>query len=229
MIATPRCFSRPLRRICTSSCTSSCTLPCTFRRLIALSLACSTLVVSATVSAQSAAPGSTPASAPAASGEALVTKRLATLREEPSDTSRSLQTLPLRSPLTRLGDKQGPWIKVRLDDASQGWVHMFDVTLPEPVSAAGSTSAGVLRSVTSFFNRGNAASRSGNVATSTVGIRGLTAQDIANATPNPQALQQAESFRLDAGQASQFASAARLNRQSVAALPLLAPPAESKP
>ena len=106
---------------------------------------------------------------------------------------------------------------------------MFDVTVPESASGTGgSAGAGVLRSVTSFFNRGSAPSRNTNAATSTVGIRGLTAQDLASATPNPQALQQAESFRADAGQASQFANAASLTRQSVTALPLPLP-LESRP
>jgi hypothetical protein len=161
-------------------------------------------------------------------GEALVTKRQSSLRQEPSESSRSLQTLPLQTQLTRLGDKQGAWIKVSLVDSSQGWVHMFDVTTPAAASSVGSTGAGVLRSVTSFLNRGSAQPRN-NVSTATVGIRGLNAQDIANATPNTQALQRAESFQLGADQANRFASAASLSRQSVADLPVPTTNTEAKP
>ena len=196
------------------------------RSIFALSLAVTALLGNSAANAQGVAP---PATIGATSADTLVTKRVALLREEPSESSRSLQTLPLRSPVLRLGDKQGPWIKVRLDDASQGWVHMFDVTLPESASNAGSTGTGILRSVTGFFNRGSTQSRNSNVATSTIGIRGLTAQDIASATPNPQALQQAESFRLDAGQANQFASSARLSRKFVNALPTPATTSDDKP
>ena len=192
-------------------------------RLAMLTLAAWTALVSANVSAQAQMPAPNTSAAPA-TGEPLVTKRVAALRDEPNDNARSLRALPLQSQLIRLGDKQGPWMKVRTDDGTLGWVHMFDVTLATTASSTGSAGAGVLRSVTSFFNRGSAVPRNSNVATSTVGIRGLNAQDIANATPNPQALQQAESFRLDAAQAGQFASVARLSRQSVAALPQVAAP-----
>jgi hypothetical protein len=161
-------------------------------------------------------------------GEVLVTKRPASLRQEPGDGARSLQTLPLQTQLTRLGDKQGAWIKVSLVDSSQGWVHMFDVTTPGAASSVGSTGAGVLRSVTSFLNRGSAQPRN-NVSTTTAGIRGLNAQDIASATPNPQALQRAESFQLGADQANRFASAASLSRQSVADLPVPTTNTEAKP
>ena len=197
----------------------------TVHRLVTLGLSAALLAVSTTGLAQAPAPAASPnaGTAPAA-GEPLVTKRVASLRDEPNDNARSLRALPVQSQLMRLGDKQGPWMKVRTDDGAQGWVHMFDVTLAATASSTGSAGAGVLRSVTSFFNRGSAVPRNSNVATSTVGIRGLNAQDIANATPNPQALQQAESFRLDAAQAGQFASVARLSRQSVAALPQVAAP-----
>ena len=56
-------------------------------------------------------------------------------------------------------------------------------------------------------------------ATATVGIRGLSAEDIANAQPNPAAVTQAEKMRLSADQARQFASTAPLKPRSVEALP----------
>lgn len=197
-----------------------------FKSLAVLSMAAATLLAGTVANAQ--VPAAPPAVA-TSGGETLVTKRPASLREEPFESSRILQTLALQSQLTRIGDKQGAWIKVRLNDASQGWVHMFDVT-SSTTATSGSTGAGMLRSVTSFLNRGSTPARNSNVATSTVGIRGLNAQDIANATPNTQALQQAESFRVDAGEAGRFASAASLMRQSVSALPQPEPSlAESKP
>ena len=56
-------------------------------------------------------------------------------------------------------------------------------------------------------------------ATSTVGIRGLGAEDIANAQPNPTAVRDAEKLRVSAEQAQRFASASALRTQRVEPLP----------
>ena len=55
-------------------------------------------------------------------------------------------------------------------------------------------------------------------ATSTVGIRGLGAEDIANAQPNPAAVGRAEGLRVNADQARQFASSVSLQAREVPAL-----------
>ena len=57
-----------------------------------------------------------------------------------------------------------------------------------------------------------------------MGIRGLGAEDIANAQPNPAAVGRAEALRLDAGQARQFAMQASLSPQNVEPLPVPAKP-----
>ena len=73
-----------------------------------------------------------------------------------------------------------------------------------------------------FFNKGSA--QGGTVtATSTLGIRGLGAQDLARSQPNLGAVDQADALRLDGDQARQFASSAALSRRQVDALPEPAP------
>jgi hypothetical protein len=77
---------------------------------------------------------------------------------------------------------------------------------------------GALRGITSLFNRGNATSPT-TLPTSTIGIRGLGAEDIANAQPNPAAVGQMEALRLDAAQARSFAADASLSAIAVDPLP----------
>jgi hypothetical protein len=156
-------------------------------------------------------------------GEAALIKREAQLRDAPGDASRSLAPLPVQTPVTRLGDRQGAWIKVRTADGATGWVHMFDITSASAQS--GGSGAGALRSLSSFFNKGSAQAPGSTVATSTVGIRGLGAEDLANALPNLAAVAQADGNRVNAAQARQFAGSASLNSRQVEPLPVPAAPA----
>lgn len=149
-----------------------------------------------------------------AAGESVIIKRAAQLRETPGDASRSLATLTVQTSLTRLGDRQGAWIKVRMADGTNGWVHMFDITSPA-ASTQGSAGTGALRSLSSFFDR----SGGSTVSTATVGIRGLGAEDLANAQPNLAALAQADEARVDAVQARQFANVSALAFRQVEPLP----------
>ena len=104
---------------------------------------------------------------------------------------------------------------MRTAQGATGWVHMFDVGAQAGTAAAGSnTATSGLRSLGGLFGGG-----SSTTATATVGIRGLSAEDIANAQPNPAAVQQAEKLRVSADQAQRFASAAALRKQNVEPLP----------
>ena len=156
-------------------------------------------------------------------GEAVLVKREAQLRDAPGDSARSLAPLPVQTSVTRLGERQGAWIKVRTADGTSGWVHMFDVTSASAPS--GGAAGGALRSLSSFFNKGSAQAPSSNVSTSTVGIRGLGAEDLANAQPNMAAVAQADANRVNAAQARQFAGGASLSSRQVEPLPVPAPPA----
>lgn len=156
------------------------------------------------------------------SNDVVLVKRSAELREAPGDAARSLLPLPLQTPLTRLPARQGAWIQVRMANGTTGWVHMFDVGTSGAPSTASNAATGALRGISNFFNRGSAQANTTS-ATSTVGIRGLGAEDIANAQPNLAALSQVDSMRQDATQARRFATDAALQARAVEPLP--APPA----
>lgn len=186
---------------------------------------CVALVLGNTAFAQSTTPDQPP-------GEAMLIKRPAQLREVPGESSRSLQALPLQTSVTRLGERQGPWIKARTSDGSTGWVHMFDVTSSSggtPTNPVASAGAGALRGITNFFNRGSAQQPGSQVATSTLGIRGLGVENLANAQPDVAAVAQADALRINAAQARQFAATVALASRPVDALPAVAaPPASAR-
>ena len=156
--------------------------------------------------------------APAQAQDGAVIKRATELREAPAETSASLGALAADSTVARTGERKGSWVKVRTPQGAACWVHMFDVGAQAGAASAGSGNAATsgLRSLGGLFGGG---SNSTTTATATVGIRGLSAEDLANAQPNPGAVQQAEKLRLSAEQARQFAGSAALHAQRVDPLP----------
>ncbi len=155
--------------------------------------------------------------------DTVTIKRPAELREAPGENARSLGALPVQTPVTRLTARQGPWIEVRTAQGATGWIHMFDVGTALPAQG-GNTATGALRGLTGFFGKGSSQAPAATSGTSTIGIRGLGAEDIANAQPNLAAVAQVESMRLDTQQARNFSVDAALTAQTVAALPVPAPP-----
>lgn len=159
-------------------------------------------------------------------GEPVIVKRPAELREAPAAGAKSLAPLAVQTPLTRMPERNGPWVAVRTAQGQAGWVHMFDVGVAGGAAAGSNAATGALRSITGFFNRSNAPQQ--QLATSTVGIRGLGATDLNNSQPNLTAVGLAEGLRVDANQARQFASGAQLQSYSVDPLPVPAPPAAAR-
>lgn len=161
-------------------------------------------------------------------GEPAMLKRPAELRDAPGETGRALAALPAQEPVTRLGPRQGPWIQVQTGAGVAGWVHMFDVGPAAAgagaAPASGNALGGGLRGITSLFRGSSPAPR---VATSTIGIRGLEAEDLARAQPDLNAVGRMERLRQDENGARQFAAEAALAAATVPAL--LAPPRGSAP
>lgn len=155
--------------------------------------------------------GATPAQ------EAAVIKRATQLRDSPADNGASLAPLEANTVVTRSSERKGPWTKVSTPQGATGWVHMFDLG-PQSGAAAASnnTATGGLRGLGGLFGGNSGANTT--TATSTVGIRGLDAEDIAKAQPNPAAVGKVEGMRVNADQARQFASSASLQARDVPAM-----------
>jgi hypothetical protein len=105
---------------------------------------------------------------------------------------------------------------------------MFDVGSTVPAQG-GNTATGALRGLTSFFGRSSAQAPAATTSTATIGIRGLGAEDIANAQPDLAAVARAEALRQDAVRARQFGTDAALVAQLVEPLPLPPAPTRSNP
>ena len=159
----------------------------------------------------------------------MVIKRPTELREAPSEGARNVAALAANASVTRLTARQGPWVEVRNADGATGWIHMFDVVAAPPASSSssgGNLATGAARGLTSFLGGGTRAPVQTAAATSTIGIRGLSAEDLANAQPNIAAVTQAEALRANAAQAQQFGAQAALTTHTVPALPVPPAPAE---
>lgn len=156
---------------------------------------------------------------PAWADEAALTRRATELRDKPADSGRSLAALPAQSPVTRTDHRQGPWVQVRSAQGATGWVHMFDLG---PAATAGTASAGesvvggALRGVSGLFGGGG--NRAAQTST-TAGIRGLGAEDLAQAQPDPAAVKQMEALRPADADVRSFADRAPWRPAAVEPLP----------
>lgn len=160
------------------------------------------------------------AQAPAA--EAVVLKRATELRQGPSDQSPGLVSLPAQTPLTRTPQRQGAWVTVTTVDGKVGWVHLFDVSSANKPQGGGNAATGALRGLSSFFGRSAPANQPA-VATATVGIRGLSAEDINQAQPNMAALAQVDGWRVSDEQARRFATLGAISAKAIEPLPVVSP------
>lgn len=158
--------------------------------------------------------------------ENAISKRATDLRAGPGDTAPSVLAIAAETPLTRLPTRQGAWVQVRTASGQIGWIHMFDLGSASAPAAPSNAATGALRGLTNFFTRGSPTAKT-TTATSTIGIRGLGAEDIAQAQPNLDGLAQVESFRQDASQARKFAAELSLQARKVDPLP--APTAPQSP
>lgn len=150
---------------------------------------------------------------PAWAQEAAVTRRPVQLRDAPADQARGIASLPAQAPVTRGNERQGPWVKVTAGTVT-GWVHLFDIG-PASASDGGSLAGGALRGITSLFGGGASPQRTA----STAGIRGLGAEDIANANPDPAAVARMEAQRLGDRDVRSFAERANWHSAAVEPLP----------
>ena len=161
--------------------------------------------------------------------ESTVTRRASVLREAPSESAPGIAELPASTPLARLAERSGAWVRVQLVSTPAGpapgptgWLHLFDLGTPASVAPAGNAATGLLRNVTSFLGR-SSPQQGTTVATTTIGVRGLGAEDIARAQPNNAAVDQMDALRIESDAARQFAALAALSPVTLAPLPGPAP------
>lgn len=156
--------------------------------------------------------------------ETVVVKQATELREQ-AGAGRSLAALQAETSVTRMADRQGPWVRVRTTAGLVGWVHLFDLGAAGSAPGSSGGASGLLRGVTGLFGKPSPTT----VSTSAVGIRGLGAQDLVQAQPDTAAVTRMEALRATEPQARQFARDAGLAPQSVEPLPAPQRPAAAHP
>lgn len=139
--------------------------------------------------------------------EAAFTNRATELKERAAADARTVAPLPEGASLKVL-ERAGGWTRVEAE-GRQGWVRVFHLRFPV-TAQAGTDSGGVLGNVTSALGFGRERSKGATVATT--GIRGLSPEELKNASPDPAALARLQSYRADNPAAERFAREGRLER-----------------
>jgi len=131
----------------------------------------------------------------------------AELKQEPFSDASTISRLEANTELDVL-TRQGGWMRVKAE-AGEGWLKMTSIRLGVAVAAKGDSGLGSLAKMA-------LTGRSGNTGvTATTGIRGLSPEELKNATPNPEAVKQLDQYASSKTKTQAFASAGKLQAQSV--------------
>lgn len=150
--------------------------------------------------------------APAAWAQSVGTTNRATeLKADPRAESATVANLPRDTAIVDIGRSSG-WIRVQTGDKKTGWVRSFHVSMKGNISES-SSSGGFLSGLSSLFAP---VRREPPKTISTVGIRGLSEEEMKNAKPNPAEFNKMKSYAVSKADAQAAAQRARLNPQTVA-------------
>jgi uncharacterized protein YgiM (DUF1202 family) len=137
-----------------------------------------------------------------AQGQAF-TNRATDLKEQASAGSRTLESLAANTELKVLSRGSG-WTKVEVGGKS-GWVNVFHLRF---AATASTESSGSLLSGLSSVIGGRPKSQQAGIQT--VGVRGLTPEELKNASPDGESLKRMQSYAADKGAAERFAREGKL-------------------
>lgn len=130
------------------------------------------------------------------------------LKQEPFIDAATLIKLEANNELEVL-KRQGGWLQVKTAQGVEGWLKMTSIRLGAAAAARGDSGLGSLAKVA-------LTGRSGNTGvTATTGVRGLSPEELKNVTPNPQAVKQLDQYKGNKDKARSFATAGKLQAQSV--------------
>jgi hypothetical protein len=149
----------------------------------------------------------------ASAQDAAFTNRATELKDKAAFEGLVIIPLPADTPVKVLARSSG-WTRVEVNGKT-GWVRVFHLRFPASVEAGSSSSSGgFLGGLTSSMGFGGKPKQDGTKL-ATVGIRGLSEEDMKNASPNPEALKKMQSYRIDKASAERFAKDGKLVTASV--------------
>jgi len=140
----------------------------------------------------------------AQAGEIAYTVRATELKARPFSDAATLGRLMQRTKVEVVA-RRSSWMQVQVDGKT-GWVKMLSLKFNQASNKAGSSGLATLF---------NVASSGGSSRSATTGVRGLSEKDLKNTKPNPRAFAVMQTYAVNKSEAKQFASAGKLNSQSV--------------
>ena len=138
-----------------------------------------------------------------AQGQAF-TNRATDLKEQGNDQARTVASLKENTEVKVL-QRGGGWTKVEAGGQS-GWVKVFHLRFPA-TAATESSGGGFLSGLSSAIG---GKPRTQQAGIQTVGVRGLSPDELKNASPDGEALRRMQSYAADRGAAERFAREGKL-------------------
>lgn len=143
----------------------------------------------------------------AQAGESGYLVRATALKAKPFSDADTLATLPDQAKVEVLSRKFS-WMLIKAE-AGTGWVKMLSVRLSAPVTAPKSDEDGSLGKIFNLATTGKSGS------TVTTGVRGLSEEQLKNATPNPEAFKILQGYAVNKEGAQNFAAVGQLKTEKV--------------
>jgi hypothetical protein len=140
--------------------------------------------------------------------EQAFTNRSTELKDSASSSGKTIVSLPGDTSV-KVISRGGAWTKVEAK-GQQGYVNVFHLRFPTTVEK--SSSSNPLSGLSGMFGGSRDAQKT---TIATTGIRGLSPEDLKNASPDPAALAKAQSYRSDKSTAERFAKDGKLATASV--------------
>ena len=144
--------------------------------------------------------------APALAQGQAFTNRATDLKEQGAPESRTLASLPENTEVKVLA-RGGAWTRIEAGGKA-GWVRVFHLRFPATATTESSGGGGLLSGITSAIGGRPKGQQAG---IQTVGVRGLSPEELKNAAPNHEALAKAQSYRADKPTAERFARDGKLS------------------
>jgi hypothetical protein len=140
----------------------------------------------------------------AALAEPATVIRATELKQAPATDAATVAALAENAAVEAL-ERKGGWTRVKAQ-AGEGWVRMLALRFGGAAAKPGATGASQLFNV----------ARTGTSGTQvTTGVRGLDAEQLANAQPNPAELAKLQNFAADRDAAASFAAQGKLDAKPV--------------
>ena len=138
------------------------------------------------------------------------TNRATDLKDRGAREAKTVASLPADTSV-KVISRAGAWTQVEAN-GQKGWVSAFNLRFPVTVQKDTSSAGGsVLAGITSVFGGG----RPEKATIATTGIRGLSPEDLKNASPDGAALAKAQSYRASKDAAERFARDGKLGSVNV--------------